>query len=100
LRTNADLTIHPADKGNVTVVLNTNDYNQKVAALLGARTYRRFPKNQTEFLEQKTTRLVFLSRGHQFLRKSSSNYEHKVQGLLDCALSQRSTKKGFLLGPS
>jgi hypothetical protein len=33
LRTNADLTVLPVDKGNAAVVLNTSDYNRKMAAL-------------------------------------------------------------------
>jgi Fe-S cluster biosynthesis and repair protein YggX len=40
------------------VVLNTSDYNQKIAARLGASIYRRLSKNQTEDLEEKTTLLV------------------------------------------
>jgi hypothetical protein len=34
LKANAALTVLPADKGNVAVVLGTSDYNQKIAALL------------------------------------------------------------------
>jgi hypothetical protein len=40
-RANADLTVLPADKDNVAVVLNTSNYNWKIAAPLGAPTYRR-----------------------------------------------------------
>jgi hypothetical protein len=42
----------------MTVVLNTSDYNQKIVAILGAPTYWRLLKNQTEAMEQKTTLLV------------------------------------------
>jgi hypothetical protein len=36
LRTNADLTVLPADKGKAAIVLNTSDCNRKISALLGA----------------------------------------------------------------
>jgi hypothetical protein len=36
LRTNADLTVLPADKGNAAIVLNIRDYNRKIAALYGS----------------------------------------------------------------
>jgi hypothetical protein len=56
LRTNADLTDLRTDKGNTAVVLKTSD-NRKIAALLGAPCYRRLPKDLTEAVERKTTRL-------------------------------------------
>jgi hypothetical protein len=52
LRTNADLTILPADKGNAIVVLNTSDYNREIGALLGAPTYRMLAKDPTEAFTQ------------------------------------------------
>jgi hypothetical protein len=56
LRTNAaNITVLPAGKGNEAVVLYTSDYNRKVAALLGAPTFRRLPKDLTEDVERKTT---------------------------------------------
>jgi hypothetical protein len=58
LLTNADLTVLPADKGNASVVLNTSDYNHKMAALLGATTHRRLSKDPTEAVERKTTLLL------------------------------------------
>lgn len=42
-----DLTILLADKGNVTVVLNTVDYNCKIGALLPDLAYRRLAKGPT-----------------------------------------------------
>jgi hypothetical protein len=45
LRTDADLAVLHADKGNATVVLNTKDYNEKISALLSAPTYRRLAKD-------------------------------------------------------
>jgi hypothetical protein len=58
LRTNADITILPADKGNAAVVLNTSDYNRKIWALLGALTYRTLAKDPTEAVERKTTLIL------------------------------------------
>lgn len=46
LRGNADLTILPADKGKVTVILNTEDYTRKTANLLEDPAYRRLDKQE------------------------------------------------------
>jgi hypothetical protein len=54
LRANGDLRALPTDK----VILNTGDYKQKVAALLGSPTYRRLPKDPIEAVERKTTLLL------------------------------------------
>jgi hypothetical protein len=88
LQINADPTVLPADKGNVAVVLNTRDYNRKIAALFGAPKYRKLPKDPTEAMEQKTPSF---SRTHRFLRRSSNSCGHRVRGLLDYMGSQRST---------
>jgi hypothetical protein len=58
LRTNADLTVLHADKGNVTVALNITDFKEKIKALLRALTYRRLAKDPTEAVEHKTTLLL------------------------------------------
>jgi hypothetical protein len=55
LHANNVLAVLPADKSNVTVVLNTKDY-EKITTLLRAPTYRRLPKDPTE--ERKTTVLL------------------------------------------
>jgi hypothetical protein len=61
----------PGRQGNVTVVLNTKDYNEKILALLRASTYRRLPKDPTEAVQWKTTILL----------KKSSLPEEVVQQL-------------------
>jgi hypothetical protein len=58
LRTNADLTVIYADKGNTTVVLVTTDYNEKISAFLRAPTYRRLAKDPTDAVERKTNLLL------------------------------------------
>jgi hypothetical protein len=58
LRTNADLTVIHADKGNGKVVLDTMDYNEKISALLRAPTYRRLAKDPTDAVERKTSLLL------------------------------------------
>jgi hypothetical protein len=58
LRTNTDLTVPHADKGNATVDLNTKDYNEKISVFLRVPTYRRLAKEQTEVVERKTTLLL------------------------------------------
>jgi hypothetical protein len=58
LRTNADVTVLHADKGNATAVLNTKDYKDNISALLRAPTYRRLVKGPTEAVKRKTTLLL------------------------------------------
>jgi hypothetical protein len=48
----------PADKGNATVVLDTSDYNLKIAALLEDKAYRKLKKDLTESVERKTVLLL------------------------------------------
>ncbi|KDR20397.1 hypothetical protein L798_04931 [Zootermopsis nevadensis] len=58
LRNNADLTVHPADKGSATMVHRTEDYNRKIIAILEPPTYRLLPKDPTEAVERKATPLL------------------------------------------
>jgi hypothetical protein len=58
LKANVKLMVFLADKGNVTVVLDTTDYNQKIAALLEDQTYRKLKKDPTESVEHKTFLLL------------------------------------------
>jgi hypothetical protein len=69
LRTNADLTVIHADKGNATVVLNTMDYNEKISALLRAPTYRRLAKDPTNAVERKTNLLLRKSSFSEVIQK-------------------------------
>jgi hypothetical protein len=58
LKDNVNLTILPADKRNVTVVLNTTDYKHKISSLLEEPAYRKLTKDHTEAIELKTTLLL------------------------------------------
>ncbi|XP_071439029.1 uncharacterized protein [Hetaerina americana] len=58
LRRNPDIVILPADKGNATVLLKTEDYHQKVQQLLADATYRRIPRDPTDSIVRKTTSLM------------------------------------------
>jgi hypothetical protein len=58
LKTNTDLTILPADKGNATVILNNGDYKQKITFLLEDPSYRRLTRDPTDSTERKTTSLL------------------------------------------
>jgi hypothetical protein len=58
LREYTDLTILPADKGNATVILNTTEYKQKIAALLEDPSYRKLKKYPTDSTERKTNLLL------------------------------------------
>ena len=54
---NTDITFLPADKGNVTVVLNTVHYYQKTGAVLRDRDDLRLTKDPIEAVETKTSLL-------------------------------------------
>jgi hypothetical protein len=58
LKANDELMALPANKGNVTVVLSTEDCNQKTAALLEDQAYRKLKKDPNESTEQKTVLLM------------------------------------------
>jgi hypothetical protein len=47
------LNVVPADKGNAAVVLETSDYNRKIAALLEDKAYKKLKMDPTESLETK-----------------------------------------------
>jgi hypothetical protein len=70
LKVNEALTVLLADKGNATVVLDTADYNQKIAALLEDKAYRKLKKDPSESVERKTV---------LFLKKSSFSEEVSQQ---------------------
>jgi hypothetical protein len=76
-RKNTDLTILPANKENVTVVLNTADYNRKIGALLQDPSYRSLAKGPTERVEHKTS--LLLTCLHLQWR-FASNYSQWAQG--------------------
>ncbi|XP_023707533.1 uncharacterized protein LOC111864490 [Cryptotermes secundus] len=49
---------HKADKGDAAVVLDTSDYNRKIAALLEGKAYRKLKKDPTDTIECKTVLLL------------------------------------------
>jgi hypothetical protein len=51
LKTNTDLTILPADKGNASMILNTGDNKQKISCLLEALLYRGLARDPTDSTE-------------------------------------------------
>ena len=59
LRADKQIIILPADKGNITVVLNRDDYNEKIDALLQDHsTYKKIPKDPTTKIEARITRAI------------------------------------------
>jgi hypothetical protein len=56
LKANEALTVLPANKDNAAVVLGTSDYNQKIAALLEVKAYKRL-KDPTDSVQSKTVLL-------------------------------------------
>ena len=53
LRKNDKITVLQADKGNVTVVMNTTDYEKKAQSLLGAAPFVELPRDPTSRNEKK-----------------------------------------------
>jgi hypothetical protein len=58
LKANEALTVLPTEKGSASVVLDTADYNLKIAALLEDQAYRKLKKDPTEAVECKTVLLL------------------------------------------
>jgi len=48
-KNNTDLTILPADKGNATLILNTTDYQQKIASLLSTSIIQKINQGPHRF---------------------------------------------------
>ena len=58
LNRDTDIIVLPADKGNMTVVINTSDYKKKMKGLLSDKTYRKLDKDPTNTITQNTRDLV------------------------------------------
>ncbi|XP_076396721.1 uncharacterized protein LOC143265924 [Megachile rotundata] len=58
IRKRKDILILPADKGNMTVIMDRNEYVKKVHDLLDNTTYRTVNKDPTPSVERATTTLI------------------------------------------
>ncbi|KAJ4437230.1 hypothetical protein ANN_17365 [Periplaneta americana] len=58
LKTNPNIKILPADKGNCTIVLNTTDYQEKISDFLQNETYTEIHKDPTTKVENKIKKLL------------------------------------------
>ena len=58
LNVNKNIIILPADKGNVTVVLNTVDYESKIRNLLDNPNYKKLTSNPTNKIDTLTKKLI------------------------------------------
>lgn len=84
LRQNQNIVILPADKGNATVVLNTEDYTAKISALLSdENTYRKVNFDPTARTMRKVTTILSKHRGMlpSFHLKPSCPQPPKIYGL-------------------
>ena len=54
--------ILPADKGNATVVMKTEDYDKKIQELLDPAEYKKLNRDPTNKTLRKTNQLIELSR--------------------------------------
>jgi hypothetical protein len=58
LKSNQEVVVLRADKGNATVVLNTGDYERKIQTLLSPDTYKVCTKDPTTSVERRTNHLL------------------------------------------
>ncbi|XP_046401606.1 uncharacterized protein LOC124167667 [Ischnura elegans] len=58
LRNDNTVKVLPADKGNATVLLNTDDYHRKVLDILQDPAYRRLSRDPTDSITRKTIALI------------------------------------------
>ncbi|XP_046391493.1 uncharacterized protein LOC124159616 [Ischnura elegans] len=58
LRNNPDLTILPADKGNATVILKTDEYRQKILDILNDASCKTQCRDATDAITRKTVDLM------------------------------------------
>ena len=58
LNNNKNITILPADKGNSTVLINTEDYMSKIRSLLDDQSYKMVNRDPTTYLEKTTKNLI------------------------------------------
>ncbi|XP_046406284.1 uncharacterized protein LOC124171189 [Ischnura elegans] len=58
LTRNKDITILPADKGNATVIMKTEDYRRKMLDLLDDAAYRILPRDPTESITKRTIEFI------------------------------------------
>jgi hypothetical protein len=84
------LTVLPNDKGNVTVVLDTADYNWKIGALLENQAYRKLKKDPTESVECKT---VLLLKKSSISQKVCQQIQLQGSRPRDCMVCRRSISK-------
>jgi hypothetical protein len=91
LKTNKALTVLPADKAIVAVVLDTSDYNRKITTFLEDEAYKKL-KDTTDSVEHKT---VLLKKSQIAEEVCQQSYNHKVPGPLDSMGCQRSTSLMF-----
>ncbi|XP_046395026.1 uncharacterized protein LOC124162506 [Ischnura elegans] len=52
------IVVLPADKGNATVLMKSDDYREKVLELLSGSTYRRIPRDPTDIIARRTSKLI------------------------------------------
>ena len=57
LRSNKDIIVLPADKGNATVIMHTQEYHAKMEQLLTDNTYAETKQDPTTYLEKILYRL-------------------------------------------
>ena len=58
LRENSDIVVLPADKGNASVVLSSEEYRSKISELLSDSSYRPISRDPTGKIERKTVSLL------------------------------------------
>lgn len=75
LKDNKEITILKADKGNCTVVLDTQEYDGKMKDILSDKTtYRKLERNPTAATERKVAQFVWKLRQENKIGNSTAHY--------------------------
>ncbi|XP_030746552.1 uncharacterized protein LOC115875272 [Sitophilus oryzae] len=75
LNADKDILVLPADKGNATVVMKSEDYRSKIEDLLEPQTYKLLKKDPTALIVRNTNRLIKASSLPEHLKSKLINSE-------------------------
>jgi hypothetical protein len=88
LRKDQDIVILPADKGNVTVVMNKGEYTDKILSMLDDGTYKKLKGDPTCNVERKITKMLtkcekdgYITRKHRLYLQPNCSTPPQLYGL-------------------
>ena len=96
LNKDENILVLPADKGNATVVINTEDYKRKINDLLDPGSYKELRSDPTQRIVRTTKTLIYKSDLGKEIRKRSTRTKPQCQDSIDY---RRFTRPTFLYAP-